>query len=58
MNIRQQRYFIFQQISSLKESFFKRFRGFIKLDSCSYYFETSNIIELFIPIKNEYDEVS
>ena len=57
MNIRQQRYFIFQQISSLKENFFKRFRGFNKLDSC-YYFETSNIIKIFISIKNEYDEVS
>ena len=33
--IHQQHYFI----SSLKESFFEMFRGFNKLDSCSYYSE-------------------
>ena len=55
-NIHQRRYFI--QISSLKERFFKTFRGFDKLDSCSYYFEISNIVKIFITIKNYSDEVS
>ena len=60
-DIHQGRYFIFLtslKESSLKESFFKTFRGFNKLDSCSYYFEISYNVKIFISIKNYSDEVS
>ena len=45
-------------MSTLKKSLCKTFWGFNKSDNCSYHFEISNIIKIFIAIKNYTDEAT